>query len=88
MTKVWTGQSEGATEEFFGREEYNLTGTSVTGHKEFDDNGYLVARNLFDPKESLNHYQKQFQRICRMLFQEIIPGNMLKKVIPILFHPQ
>ena len=51
MTKVWTGQSEGATEEFFGREEYNLTGTSVTGHKEFDANGYLVARDLFDPKE-------------------------------------
>ena len=45
MTKVWTGQSEGATEEFFGREEYNLTGTSVTGHKELDANGYLVARD-------------------------------------------
>ena len=51
MTKVWTGESEGITEEEFSRNEYNLTGTSVTGHKEFDDNGYLVARNLFDPKE-------------------------------------
>jgi hypothetical protein len=31
-------------------ERFN-SGTSKTGHKEFDENGYLVIRNLYDPKD-------------------------------------
>ncbi len=31
--------------------EFRYTGTSPTGHKEFDRDGYLVLRNVCDPKE-------------------------------------
>jgi len=32
-------------------QENRCSGTSVTGHKEFDENGYLVVKDLWDPEE-------------------------------------
>lgn len=36
-------------------DEKNYTGTSLTGNDEFDRNGYLILRNLWDPKDFLSN---------------------------------
>jgi hypothetical protein len=43
--------AEGMTEQDISCQERVNTGTSPTNNEEFDKNGYLVLRNLWDPKD-------------------------------------
>jgi len=43
--------AEGMSQEQINQQELVNSGTSPTGNKEFDENGYLILRNLWDSKD-------------------------------------